>query len=301
MVSKHTHLFFKSFQILSILPLDYNHLNGRFSYSKHFHFYSIATSVIILLLYSFSTTKCIISFLTETNLRSSMNYADVFCTSLFYISNIFMSYLILTNKIFHMDQVIEMANSILKIGSCANLQIMKFNNYIAIRIVTDVIIFPISILILNATYFYNVVPKLNLTLYGFFISFTTLWIRISFLPLQFLFKYFEAILKNFNKILLNTHNFKLNSQTINETIEHYSKTYSLITKITKDLNQQYGLHVIIYLFGIYFLTVWQIYRVLDSFVFQITPLSVKRMTKQVFSFLEFNWNVKVFVWFTSIT
>lgn len=288
--------FFKIYKIILFLPFNYDEKSNSLKCSNILILYSTIATSLLLSFGCVSTVLWISRFAKETKI---MNDADMFCMALLWFTNICVGILFLFDIIFCSAQASKLLNEILKMEQFVAVRHKRFLNYLILHTILEVVIFPISMLILNAVFFYVTFKKIDLTLFCLGITLCTLWIRIWFLPIQFLFEYFQSILEYFNKLLFvsltnNVNNPKNDDfHDFNFVVDKYSIIYTQVTECLKYMSRYYGLHVIVYFWGVNFSTVWQIYRAFDLLFIKITPLKTGGVAlTNIFYLFNLMWIIK---------
>lgn len=291
----------KLFQFIIILPFEYS--SNGLKRSKHgkVHFFISILAILLLLFFGLiSTLQWMTRYSYETKL---MNKTDIFCMALLWYTNLILGSMILWNKILYADRVNILADSILKIERMVNIHDKSYLNYVSFHFIVEALVCPFALSFLNSLFFAISFRQSELTIYSLGITLCTLWIRVSFLPIQFLFKYFEFILKYCNNCLLDISKSDNSCEDLIFVIDKYSIIYTRVIENIKFLNQYFGLHVIIYLFGFNFSTIWQIYRSLDLFFIKIVNVNSNHILLTIiFYFCNLLWLLKsIFNLLQSIT
>lgn len=262
-------LTLKIWQYSTLLPFQYNEEKNYFCYSKFHHYYSILISGFMLLFGIFSIIKWISRSKYDTKF---VNQIDIICIFALWTLYLIICFLILRDKFFHIHDMIKYANEILKFNNFIKNRNLKFGKYLLHHTFLHVLIFPITIFIVNFTFFSFYLYELEMVIYCVMISTTTSYVRIAFFPLIMIFNYFELILNDFIRqkpVLIFTKNCIKRYEFINK----YSVVYSKMIEILKFIEQFYGINFILYLFGLHFAIVWMWYRSIDLLFFQITQYS----------------------------
>lgn len=214
-------------QILTYIPLMYDHRNKRFKKSKILQIYSIFLHIASLFYVNYTLNKWIKFFLPQNyGSRSDIMYIIVIC-----ILYILPLYFLLYNSVFQIDYLLQLANDI------SNYQIFKLNDSILHRrlrfqAIIEFLLIPLSSVVFG--FFLNYVnPEIsvfNSTLSALILMLIT----SSIFPFSIIIQYYVSLYRHFSTQLDEILRKTKNTDEISAICE-ISEIYTRILEIRQTI------------------------------------------------------------------
>lgn len=255
-------------QLSIILPFSYDVKSHIFKRSKFLQYLSTIVAASITVSCFFSIVIWVLLASKEENFISSI---DFLCLSFSWFTSVIVGCLLVYDRLLKSEIFIDLANSLLKTEEYFKFGNMKFFYKLTIECFLEIIVFPFFHILINIVFFSYYFISVSSIVYCTLISICVIWIHVSIVPIRLLFNYFELILSKINSSLQLISNSKESS---NNKIDFYSQIYSNIYNNIQFINNHYGLHIIIYFFGISFAIVFLSYRAIDMLILKVGFMSL---------------------------